>query len=103
MAAASTSPRLSPSWHERRFRRLVDAEVIALDHDRFRYVWTGIFTRRLVADCMTHRCTMVDTHAKKLDACCQYGCDVDIAERAAILERASDIRPLLRADVAGRP
>src|SRR5688572_23483259 len=32
----------------------------------------------------------------KLDACCQYGCDVDLAERAAILGHASEIRALLR-------
>jgi Fe-S-cluster containining protein len=76
-----------------------DPEYVALEHPRFRWVAAGLFTRRLIADCMTHHCTMVDTHREKLDACCQYGCDVDLGERAAILERADDIRALLRDEV----
>jgi Fe-S-cluster containining protein len=50
---------------------------------------------------MTHSCKMVDRepHQDKLDACCQYGCDVDLYEREAILARADDIRPLLRQEV----
>jgi len=79
------------------------SQVVTLDHPRFQKVWTSIFTRRLVADCMTHQCTMVDTHSEKLDACCQYGCDVDLAEREAILARTADVRPLLRAEVANAP
>lgn len=81
----------------------MDEQVVALDHPRFRYVWASIFTRKLVADCMTHHCTMVDTHTEKLDACCQYGCDVDLRERDAILARAGDIRELLRAEVKDQP
>ena len=60
-----------------------------------------MFTRRVVADCMTH--TLHDastTHTEKLDACCQYGCDVDLSERDAILARAEQIRPLLATEVA---
>ena len=72
---------------------------VALDHPRFRSVCASIFTRRLVADCVTHRCTMVDTHREKLDACCQYGCDVDLFERAAIESHADPIRALLRPEV----
>lgn len=81
----------------------MDEPSIALDHPRFRSVWSSIFTRRLAADCMTHDCTMVDTHTLKHDACCQYGCDVDLRERDAILARAEQIRPLLRAEVANKP
>lgn len=77
----------------------MDEQVLALEHPRFRYVWASIFTRRLVADCMSHRCTMVETHTTKLDACCQYGCDVDLAEREAILARTEQIRGLLRDEV----
>lgn len=79
----------------------MDEVVVPLDHPRFRHAWASIFTRRLVADCMTHACKMVDRepHLAKLDACCQYGCDVDLRERDAILARAGDIRPLLRAVV----
>lgn len=70
--------------------------VIPLEHARFHNVEASIFTRRLVADCMTHRCSMVETRTRKPDACCQWGCDVDVAEREAILARAEDIRSLLR-------
>jgi Fe-S-cluster containining protein len=80
----------------------MDEEVIVpLDHPRFRFVWSSVFTRRLVEDCMTHACKMFgEDH---LDACCQYGCDVDLAERDAILAREHTIRPLLRAEVRERP
>src|SRR5687767_8637238 len=82
-----------------------EEEVLALEHPRFRHVWASVFTRRLVADCMTHSCKMVDRepHLDKLDACCQYGCDVDLLERDAIVARESDIRPLLRAEVQALP
>ncbi|MBA3394306.1 MAG: hypothetical protein H0T89_16795 [Deltaproteobacteria bacterium] len=79
--------------------------VVSLDHHRFRHVWASVFTRRLVADCMTHTCTVVDKapHLVKLDACCQYGCDVDLLEREAILAKADDIRALLRPEVKDVP
>ncbi len=78
-------------------------EVVTLDHPRFQFAWRSIFTRHVTGDCMSHRCTMVDTHSEKLDACCQYGCDVDLAERDAIEARAVDIRALLRPEVAQLP
>jgi Fe-S-cluster containining protein len=83
----------------------VAGPVLALDHPRFKQVWESIFTRRLVADCMTHACTMVDKtpHQQKNDACCQYGVDVDLTEREAILAKADLIRPLLRAEVQHLP
>jgi Fe-S-cluster containining protein len=74
----------------------MDEPSVALDHPRFHHVWTAIFTRKLVADCMTHRCTIVDTKHEKLDACCQYGCDVDLRERDAIEAHGVAIRALLR-------
>jgi len=73
--------------------------AIAIDHPRFRSVAAAIFTRRFAPDCMEHRCTMVDTHTVKLDACCQYGCDVDLRERTAIEARSGEIRALLRDEV----
>jgi Fe-S-cluster containining protein len=81
----------------------MDEAVVELDHPRFRYAYEAVFTRRIVEDCMTHRCHNLAPHGLKLDACCQYGCDVDLGERAAILERADQIRPLLRAEVANAP
>lgn len=81
---------------------------IPLDHPRFRAVDPALFTRRLAPDCMTHRCTMVQGEDgaalaqphEKLEACCQYGCDVDLAERDAILARAGELRALLRPEAA---
>jgi Fe-S-cluster containining protein len=78
-------------------------EVLALDHPKWNRVETSVFTRRVVADCMSHRCSMHATHTEKLDACCQYGCDVDLTERDAILARADQIRPVLAADVRDLP
>jgi Fe-S-cluster containining protein len=77
--------------------------LIALDHPRFGKAEHAVFTRRVVADCMSHRCTIVQDHAEKLDACCQYGCDVDLLERDAILARADAIRPVLRAEAQQLP
>jgi Fe-S-cluster containining protein len=78
-------------------------EVLALDHPKWKRVELAVFTRRVVADCMSHRCAMHATHTEKLDACCQYGCDVDLHERDAILSRAEDIRPILAEDVRDLP
>ena len=77
--------------------------VVELDHPRFRAAELAVFTKRVVADCMTHRCQMHATGTEKLDACCQYGCDVDLAERDAILARADAIRPVLRAEARTLP
>ncbi len=77
--------------------------MIELDHARFRRAEIDMFTRQVAENCMTHECTMVDTHTRKLDACCQYGCDVDVGERDAILAKAGDIRPLLRDEVKDLP
>lgn len=77
--------------------------TIALDHPRFTRAEVAVFTRRVVADCMTHRCAVQATHTEKLDACCQYGCDVDLFEQREILARADQIRPVLRADAQDVP
>jgi Fe-S-cluster containining protein len=86
-------------------------EPIAIDHPRFRVVSAEIFTRRLAPDCMDHRCAAVqDEHGTAIspphvrnDVCCQYGCDVDLAEREAILGRADDIRSIMSAEAAAAP
>ncbi len=76
---------------------------VDLDHPRFSKAELDVFMRRVVADCMTHQCAMHATHTTKLDACCQYGCDVDLFERDAILARAATIKPVLRAEVRELP
>ena len=78
-------------------------DALEVEHPRFRCVEAAIFTRKLVADCMAHQCTLVPEHTQKLDACCQYGCDVDLRERANILAREADIRPLLRTEAQDTP
>lgn len=77
--------------------------MVVLDHPRFTKAEVAVFTRRVVADCMTHACTIRETHVQKNDACCQYGCDVDLTERDAILARADAIRPVLAAEVRDLP
>jgi Fe-S-cluster containining protein len=87
------------------------APLIAIDHPRFREVDPTLFTLRFAPDCMTHRCAVVADEAKaplprplpRLDACCQYGCDVDLAEREAIRAREAGIRALLRPAAAATP
>ena len=76
---------------------------VSLDHPRFQRVEVAVFVKRVVSDCMSHRCTMRDTGREQLDACCQYGCDVDLAERDAILARAGAIAPVLADDVRDLP
>jgi Fe-S-cluster containining protein len=74
-----------------------------LAHPRFRHVEAEIFTRTLVADCMTHQCQNLAPRRAQLDACCQYGADVDVRERDAILSHADQLRSLLRPEAAAAP
>jgi Fe-S-cluster containining protein len=78
------------------------SQFVDLDHPRFRRAERAIFLRRVTADCMTHRCRTVEPDREKLDACCQYGADTDVAERDAILSHAAQIAALLRPDAAAR-
>ena len=59
-------------------------DFVDLDHDRFHKVDRNIFVRRVVADCMSHGCTMVADEGAPLphprpllEACCQYGADTE--------------------------
>jgi len=70
-------------------------ELVAVDHPRFARADRAIFTRRIVADCFAHACRDRRPDRARLDACCQHGADVDLAERDAILARGDDIRALL--------
>jgi Fe-S-cluster containining protein len=77
--------------------------VVELDHPRFHAAELAVFTKRVVADCMTHDCAIRATGTVRLDACCQYGCDVDLYEKQAILARAESIKPVLAAEVRELP
>ncbi len=76
---------------------------VDLDHPRFTKAELDVFTRRVVADCMTHSCAIHETGTVRLDACCQYGCDVDLFEKDAILANADKIRPVLATEVQHLP
>src|SRR4249919_2212743 len=76
---------------------------IELDHPKFHRAEIAVFTKRVVTDCMSYGCTIVKDNKHKLDACCQYGCDVDLTERDAILAKADVIRPVLAAEVQNLP
>jgi Fe-S-cluster containining protein len=77
--------------------------VVELDHPRFHAAELAVFTRRVVADCMTHDCAIRATGTVRHDACCQYGCDVDLHEKDAILARAESIKPVLAPEVRDLP
>jgi hypothetical protein len=77
---------------------------VRLDHPRFRWAQRDVFVRRVVADCMAHECRLSrQGDRRKLDACCQYGVDVDLAERDAIQARAAEIARLLVPEAAAGP
>jgi Fe-S-cluster containining protein len=77
---------------------------IPIQHPRFHFAARDIFVRRVVADCMEHQCKLTLEHGRtKLDACCQYGVDVDLAERDRILARADEVTALLVPAAAAQP
>jgi Fe-S-cluster containining protein len=78
-------------------------ELRKLAHPRFHFVDADIFRKQLVPDCMTHSCEQREPHWARLDACCQYGADVDLDERAAILSHAEQLRQILRPEAAAAP
>ena len=77
---------------------------VELEHPRFRRAQRDIFIKRVVSDCMNHECKLVkEDGRKKLDACCQYGVDVDLSERDGIMKHAEQIRSLMNDHVKDRP
>lgn len=79
-----------------------EPEFVPVEHPRFRRAQRAIFFRRVVADCMQHACVMVADEGvalarprPQLEACCQYGADVDLTERDAIFAHAEQLRSLL--------
>lgn len=78
-------------------------EYVPLDHPRFHRVQRDVFTLRVVADCMSHRCKMQGERRELLDACCQYGADVDVGERDQILAHAAQLRTILRPEARTTP
>ncbi len=80
------------------------SEYLPIDHPRFKKVQRSIFVSKLAPDCMSHQCRLrKENDTLKLEACCQYGADVDIAERDAILSHADQIKSILDDEVAELP
>jgi Fe-S-cluster containining protein len=52
---------------------------------------------------MAHRCQMRAEGRELLDACCQYGADVDVGERDQILVHAAQLRGILRPEARNTP
>ncbi|MSP14994.1 MAG: DUF3109 family protein [Myxococcales bacterium] len=73
-------------------------ESLAIDHPRVSRVDRAIFSRTFAPDCMTHACHCTG-EGLLLDACCRYGADVDVRERAAIVARAAEISAVLNEPV----
>ena len=48
-------------------RRVTDPVFLSVEHDRFRRVQRDVFTRRVVADCMTHACQQVADDGTRFD------------------------------------
>lgn len=88
-----------PCSRTARLRDQMSEPMVALDHPRFKQAEVAVFTRRVVADCMTHACATRETGVHRNDVCCQYGCDVDLTERDAILARAAEIKSILHPEV----
>lgn len=79
------------------------SELRKLAHPRFHYCDVEIFRKPLVPDCMSHSCVQLEPHVARLDVCCQYGADVDLDERAAILARADQLREIMSPEAAAAP
>jgi len=80
-----------------------DHVYLPLDHPKFKQVAADVFTKRLAPDCMVHKCTTVATGVHRNDVCCQYGCDVDLDEKARIDVRADAVRARLSPAVQDLP
>ena len=78
-------------------------ELVPVDHPRFRQVESGIFVRRIVGNCLAYTCRVREPTKILLDACCQYGADLDLGERDQILAHAADIQRVLSPLVADEP
>jgi hypothetical protein len=79
---------------------------LRVDHPVLLHVDPDIFRFQFAEDCMTHACKIeesaedaYDGACQQNDACCRYGCDVDLFERDRILEKAPLIAQVLRPEL----
>jgi hypothetical protein len=83
-----------------------ERSYLLVDHPVLNHVDPDIFRFQFAEDCMTHACRIeasaedaYDGVCQQNDACCRYGCDVDLFERDRILARAPQIAPVLRPEL----
>jgi Fe-S-cluster containining protein len=79
------------------------SELVPVDHPRFRLVESGIFTKRIIGDCLSYTCREREPARIKLDVCCQYGADCDRDERDQILTHRDELVKLLTPEAAAAP
>jgi Fe-S-cluster containining protein len=84
-----------------------DRAFLRVAHPVVQLVHPDIFRFSFAADCMTHACRVEEnaddngcgTAYHQDDACCRYGCDVDLFERDAIQKRAAEIARIMPPDL----
>ncbi len=83
-----------------------DRAYARVSHPVLNEVDPDIFRFQFAEDCMTHACRIeaeaedaTDGACQQNDACCRYGCDVDLFERDRILARAPAIAKVLRPEL----
>jgi hypothetical protein len=78
-----------PQWFTSMYFDVSNADVHRVDG--------RIFKITFAPDCMTHACRCrEESDRPRNDACCQYGADVFVPEREAILRRAPEIASILK-------
>ena len=78
---------------------------LKINHPAFISADGEIFTQTFAPDCMSHACVChEEDNRQRNDACCRFGADVLIPEKAAILRRTKEVAAVLkpeRRDPAG--
>ncbi|HEX3695552.1 MAG TPA: hypothetical protein VH374_09180 [Polyangia bacterium] len=70
--------------------------ALKINHPAFTSVDGEIFTQTFAPDCMAHACLCrEEDNRQRNDACCRFGADVLIPEKAAILGRTREIAAVL--------
>jgi len=70
---------------------------LTVNHPVIHRVEADIFRITFAADCIQHQCRCREEgNRRRNDACCQYGADVLIPEKAAILRRVREVASILK-------
>jgi hypothetical protein len=71
--------------------------TLKVNHPAIASVESEIFTQTFAPDCMTHACLCREEGDRpRNDACCRFGADVLIPEKAAILRRVNEVASVLK-------